>query len=78
MIVLLISLSLVRERERGTFERLTMTPVQALGLMVGKMIPYGVLGFLELCIILIVMVAVFAYRSMAALCSYCSCPCPSC
>lgn len=59
MIVLLISLSLVRERERGTLEQLTMTPVKPLGLMVGKMIPYGVLGFTELCVILIVMRVVF-------------------
>jgi ABC-2 type transport system permease protein len=44
MIILLIALSLVRERERGTLEQLTMTPVAPLGLMVGKMIPYGVLG----------------------------------
>jgi ABC-2 type transport system permease protein len=59
MIVLLIALSLVRERERGTLEQLTMTPVAPLGLMVGKMIPYGVLAFLELCAILIVMRVVF-------------------
>ena len=43
MTILLIALSLVRERERGTLEQLTMTPVAPLGLMVGKMIPYGVL-----------------------------------
>jgi ABC-2 type transport system permease protein len=36
-----------------------MTPVAPLGLMVGKMIPYGVLAFGELCAILIVMVAIF-------------------
>jgi ABC-2 type transport system permease protein len=59
MIVLLISLSLVRERERGTLEQLTMTPVKPLGLMVGKMIPYGILGFLELCLIPLFMVIVF-------------------
>ncbi len=59
MTILLIALSLVRERERGTLEQLTMTPVAPLGLMVGKMIPYGVLAFGELCVILIVMVAVF-------------------
>jgi ABC-2 type transport system permease protein len=59
MTILLIALSLVRERERGTLEQLTMTPVAPLGLMVGKMIPYGVLAFGELCAILIVMVAVF-------------------
>ncbi len=55
MIILLIALSLVRERERGTLEQLTMTPVKPLGLMIGKMIPYGVLGFCELCLILLIM-----------------------
>jgi len=59
MIILLIALSLVRERERGTLEQLTMTPVAPLGLMVGKMIPYGVLGFGELCLILTIMRIVF-------------------
>lgn len=59
MTILLIALSLVRERERGTLEQLTMTPVAPLGLMVGKMIPYGVLAFLELCAILGVMRVVF-------------------
>jgi ABC-2 type transport system permease protein len=59
MTILLIALSLVRERERGTLEQLTMTPVAPLGLMVGKMIPYGVLAFGELCAILIVMTTVF-------------------
>ena len=59
MIVLLIALSLVRERERETLEQLTMTPVQPLGLMFGKMVPYGVLAFLELCLILLVTRTVF-------------------
>ena len=59
MAILLIALSLVRERERGTLEQLTMTPVAPLGLMVGKMIPYGVLAFTELCAILFVMRVVF-------------------
>jgi ABC-2 type transport system permease protein len=59
MTILLIALSLVRERERGTLEQLTMTPVAPLGLMVGKMIPYGVMAFGELCAILIVMRVVF-------------------
>jgi ABC-2 type transport system permease protein len=59
MIILLIALSLVRERERGTLEQLTMTPIAPLGLMVGKMIPYGVLAFGELCIILTVMDFIF-------------------
>jgi ABC-2 type transport system permease protein len=59
MAILMIALSLVRERERGTLEQLTMTPVAPLGLMVGKMIPYGALTFAELCAILLVMRTVF-------------------
>jgi ABC-2 type transport system permease protein len=59
MAILMIALSLVRERERGTLEQLTMTPVAPLGLMVGKMIPYGVLTFSEMCVILFVMRVVF-------------------
>lgn len=59
MTILLIALSVVREREHGTLEQLTMTPVAPLGLMVGKMIPYGLLAFFELCAILFVMRVVF-------------------
>lgn len=59
MAILMIALSLVRERERGTLEQLTMTPVAPLGLMLGKMIPYGALTFGELCVILIVMRTIF-------------------
>jgi ABC-2 type transport system permease protein len=60
MIIMLVAFSIVRERERGTLEQLTLTPVAPLGLMVGKMIPYGLLGFLELCTILILMRFVFS------------------
>lgn len=59
MLVVMVAISVVRERERGTLEQLTMTPVAPLGLMVGKMIPYGVLGFIELCGILTLMRVVF-------------------
>ena len=59
MIILLIALSLVRERERGTLEQLKMTPFAPLGLMVGKMIPYGALAFCELCLILTIMRTIF-------------------
>lgn len=59
MVILMIALSIVRERERGTLEQLTMTPVAPLGLMVGKMIPYGALAFGELCVILMIMRLVF-------------------
>ncbi|MEO8130408.1 MAG: ABC transporter permease [Bryobacteraceae bacterium] len=59
MIIMLVAFSIVREREKGTLEQLALTPVKPLGLMVGKMTPYGLLGFLELCTILILMRFVF-------------------
>lgn len=55
MLIALISFSLVKERERGTLENLYLAPISPLGLMVGKMLPYGILGFFELCWILLVM-----------------------
>lgn len=59
MVVLLVALSVVREAERGTLEQLTLTPVQPLGLMIGKMVPYVALGFFETCAILVLMRLVF-------------------
>lgn len=46
IITFLVATSVVRERERGTLEQLFMTPVQPLGMMVGKMLPYGIVGLL--------------------------------
>ncbi len=37
--------SIVRERAAGTLDQLLLTPVKPLGLMVGKLIPNGVIGF---------------------------------
>lgn len=59
MVVLLVALSVVREAERGTLEQLTLTPVQPLGMMVGKMVPYVALGLTETCAILAIMQLVF-------------------
>lgn len=60
MTTLLTAFAIVRERERGTIEQLFMTPVRPLGLMVGKMVPYAVVGFTELCVVLAIMRWIFA------------------
>jgi ABC-2 type transport system permease protein len=60
MVIVLVALSVVRERERGTLDQLTVTPVQPLGVMLGKMIPYVSLGFVEICWVLLIMRVVFA------------------
>lgn len=43
-LVLLAALSLVRERERGTFETLATLPIPRSALLLGKLAPYFVLG----------------------------------
>ncbi len=55
----LTSFAIVRERESGTLEQLFVTPVGKGGLLLGKLIPYAVVGFTEMLIVLVVMVYVF-------------------
>jgi ABC-2 type transport system permease protein len=47
--------AIVRERERGTFEQLLVTPINPPGLMLGKLGPYLALSLVEMTVILIVM-----------------------
>ena len=56
----LTSFAIVREREMGTLEQLFVTPVGRLGLMLGKISPYAIVGFVETIIVLTVMVYVFS------------------
>jgi ABC-2 type transport system permease protein len=44
---LLTASTIVRERERGTIEQLIVTPIRSWELVVGKILPYVVLGFLD-------------------------------
>jgi ABC transporter DrrB family efflux protein len=55
----LTSFAIVRERELGTLEQLFVTPVGRAGLLLGKLAPYAIVGFVETLIILTVMVHVF-------------------
>ncbi len=44
---LLTAAAIVRERERGTIEQLIVTPIRSWELVVGKVLPYVILGFLD-------------------------------
>src|SRR6185369_10184589 len=57
--VFLTSFAVVRERELGTLEQLFVTPVGRLGVLLGKLVPYAIVGFCEMLIVLTVMVFVF-------------------
>jgi len=50
--ILFTSTAIVRERERGNLELLITTPVHSLELMLGKIIPYILIGLVQMSIIL--------------------------
>jgi ABC-2 type transport system permease protein len=51
--VVITALAITRERERGTMENLLATPVRPFEVMVGKIIPYIVVGYVQVTLILI-------------------------
>jgi drug efflux transport system permease protein len=53
--IVLTAISIVREREKGTLEQLLVTPIDPLGLMLGKLAPYLFVGITEMAMILVAM-----------------------
>lgn len=51
--------AIVRERERGTLEQLQVTPLTRLELVVGKLLPFLVIGYVQLTLTLLLMVWLF-------------------
>lgn len=56
----LSSMTIVREREVGTLEQLNVTPIARWELIAGKLLPYAVLGMVN--VLLVVAVAVFWFE----------------
>ncbi|MTV48340.1 ABC transporter permease subunit [Heliobacillus mobilis] len=52
VIAMLTAFSLVREKERGTLEQLVVTPVRPTELMLGKLVPFVIIAFVSLMLIL--------------------------
>jgi len=52
--VMLTSMAIVREREMGTLEQLTVTPISSTALLLGKISTFGLLGMIEMVIALAV------------------------
>jgi ABC-2 type transport system permease protein len=51
--VIITSLAITRERERGTMENLLATPVRPFEVMVGKILPYIAVGYVQVTLILL-------------------------
>ncbi len=51
--IVIASIALVRERERGTLEQLVVTPIGKTSLMLGKIIPFLLVGYVQITVILL-------------------------
>ena len=57
--VMITSMAIVRERERGTLEQLIVTPMKSHELILGKIIPYIFVGYVQATLALVVGALVF-------------------
>jgi len=51
--VMLTAMAIARERERGTLEQLIVSPVRRVELVLGKIFPYTVIGYVQMTLILL-------------------------
>ncbi|MEK7400865.1 MAG: ABC transporter permease [Gemmatimonadota bacterium] len=52
-LIVITSMAIVRERERGTLEQLVVTPITKTSLMLGKITPFALVGYVQMTVILI-------------------------
>jgi ABC-2 type transport system permease protein len=52
MLILITSMAIVRERERGTLEQLVVTPISRTSLMLGKIVPFILVGYVQMTVVL--------------------------
>ena len=59
-LVMMTSMAMTRERERGTLENLLATPVRPLEMMLGKILPYVLIGHAQVLLIFVAAQALFS------------------
>ena len=59
MTMMLTSLAIVKEKELGTLEQLIVTPIKPFQLILGKLFPFVIIGFID--ILLVLLVAAFLF-----------------
>jgi ABC-2 type transport system permease protein len=65
--VMMTALAMTRERERGTMENLLATPVRPIEVMAGKIVPYIVVGYIQVTIILLAAKILFGVPMVGSL-----------
>ncbi len=67
VLLFMTSFSIVKEREHGTLEQLFVTPVGRAALLFGKLLPYALMAFGELFLVLLLMTLVFGVKVQGSL-----------
>jgi ABC-2 type transport system permease protein len=57
--LMLTALSIVREKEIGTMEQIMVTPIRPIELMLGKTIPFAIIGFVLMNLVTLIAMTVF-------------------
>lgn len=65
--VIITALAITRERERNTMENLLATPARPAEVMVGKIVPYIIVGYIQMTIILVAAKYLFAVPMVGSL-----------
>jgi len=65
--VLMTGLAMTRERERGTFENLLATPALPIEVMTGKIVPYIIIGLIQVTFLLAAAVLIFKVPMLGSL-----------
>ena len=65
--VMMTALAMTRERERGTMESLLATPVRPLEVMIGKIAPYILIGYVQVVVIMAAAVFIFGVPIVGSL-----------
>ena len=75
--LMLTALGIVREKEIGTMEQLMVTPIRPVELMIGKMIPFAMVGVVDLILVTTGAVLLFEVPLRGSFCCCCSARCCS-
>jgi ABC-2 type transport system permease protein len=65
--VVITALAITRERERGTMENLLATPVRPIEVMIGKILPYIAVGYIQVTLILLAARFIFGVPMVGSL-----------
>jgi ABC-2 type transport system permease protein len=52
--IMLTSMSIVKEKEAGTIEQLIVTPIKPIELVIGKTLPFAIIGFIDVLLVMAV------------------------